>query len=111
MYTYIPSGGSEGIESACNAGDLGSIPGLGSTWKREWLPTLVFLPGEFHGRRNLVGTVHGVTKSCIQLKQLSVHTVRQTRWLNEVRRARDLSHLSCFAEKGTFLDQIRRKFL
>ena len=26
-----------------------------STWRREWLPTPVFLPGEFHGQRNLVG--------------------------------------------------------
>ena len=24
-------------------------------WRREWLPTLVFLPGESHGRRSLVG--------------------------------------------------------
>ena len=24
-------------------------------WKREWLPILVFLPGEFHGQRGLVG--------------------------------------------------------
>ena len=24
-------------------------------WRREWLPTLVFLPGESHGQRNLVG--------------------------------------------------------
>ena len=24
-------------------------------WRREWLPTPVFLPGEFHGQRNLVG--------------------------------------------------------
>ena len=24
-------------------------------WKREWLPTPVFLPGEFHGQRNLAG--------------------------------------------------------
>ena len=74
MYTYIPSGGSEGIESACNAGDLGSIPGLGSTWKREWLPTLVFLPGEFHGRRNLVGTVHGVSKNQTHLSELTLNS-------------------------------------
>ena len=33
---------------------VGKIP-----WRREWLPTLVFLPGEFHGQRSLVGyTVH-----------------------------------------------------
>ena len=24
-------------------------------WRREWLPTLMFLPGELHGQRNLVG--------------------------------------------------------
>ena len=43
-------GGSAGKESACNAGDLGLIPGLGkSPGKREWLPTPVFWPGEFCG--------------------------------------------------------------
>ena len=40
-------GGSDGKESACNAGDLGSIPGLGR------FPGEVFLPGEFHGQRSL----------------------------------------------------------
>ena len=24
-------------------------------WKKEWQPTPVFLPGEFHGQRSLVG--------------------------------------------------------
>ena len=24
-------------------------------WRREWLPTLVFSPGEFHGQRSLSG--------------------------------------------------------
>ena len=42
-------GGSDGKESACNAGDLGSI-----SWRREWLPTPVFLPREFCGQRSLV---------------------------------------------------------
>ena len=43
-------GGSAGKESACNAGDLGLIPGLRrSPWRRERLPTTVFWPGEFHG--------------------------------------------------------------
>ena len=43
--------GSDGKESACNAGDPGSIPGSGRfPWRREWQPTLVFLPGEFHGQ-------------------------------------------------------------
>ena len=32
-------------------------------WRREWLPTPVFLPGEFHGQRSLkYYIVHGVTK-------------------------------------------------
>ena len=25
-----------------------------SLWRREWLPTLVFLPGEFYGQKSLV---------------------------------------------------------
>ena len=24
-------------------------------WKREWQPTPIFLPGEFHGQRSLTG--------------------------------------------------------
>ena len=39
-------GGSAGKVSACNSGDLGSIPGLGQSSER--LPTPVFWPGEFH---------------------------------------------------------------
>ena len=43
-------GNSDGKASACNAGDPGSIPGSRKIpWRREWLPTPVFLPGEFHG--------------------------------------------------------------
>ena len=38
------SSGSEVKASACNAGDLGSIP-----WRRKWQPTPVFLPGESGG--------------------------------------------------------------
>ena len=49
-------GGSEVKASACNAGDLGLIPGLGRfPWRRKWHPTPVFLPGESHGQRSLVG--------------------------------------------------------
>ena len=37
-------------QNTCNAGDLGSIPGLGRfPWRREWLPTPVFWPGKIHG--------------------------------------------------------------
>ena len=40
-------GGSGGKESTCNAGDLGSIPGLGRSPEDPlvaWQPILVFLP-------------------------------------------------------------------
>ena len=38
--------GSKDKESACSAGDLGL---------REWLPTVIFMPEEFHGQRSLEG--------------------------------------------------------
>ena len=48
--------GSDGKESACNSGDLGFSPWVGKIHcGREWLPTPLFLPGEFHGQRTLAG--------------------------------------------------------
>ena len=48
--------GSDGKESVCIAGDSGLIPGLGRfPWRREWLPTLLFLPGKLQGQRSLAG--------------------------------------------------------
>ena len=39
-----------------NAGDTSSIPGSErSPWRRKWQPTPVFLPGESHGWRSLLG--------------------------------------------------------
>ena len=65
--TYFP-GGSDSKESACNAGDLGLIPGLGRS------------PGEGNGyllqysclensmdRGALQATAHGITKSWMQV--------------------------------------------
>ena len=47
---------------------VGKIP-----WRRAWQPTPVFLPGESHGLRNLVGYImHRVTQSQTGLKQLSL---------------------------------------
>ena len=45
------------------------------SWRRPWQPTPVFLPGESHGQRSLVGysPYHRVAKSRTQLKQLSTH--------------------------------------
>ena len=49
------------------------IPGSGRLpWRRKWQPTPVFLPGESHGQRSLVGyTVHGVTKSRTRLSDFT----------------------------------------
>ena len=48
-------GGSETVKNlpamqTCFDPWIGKIP-----WRREWLPTPVFLPGESHGQRSLVG--------------------------------------------------------
>ena len=48
-------GGSASKESACNVEELGLIPRLGRSWRREWLPTPIFLPGKSHGQRSLMG--------------------------------------------------------
>ena len=58
-YIYIdkdfPSG-SDCKESVCNVGDPGSIEGSGKVpWRREWLPTPVFLPGKSHGQNGSYG--------------------------------------------------------
>ena len=48
-------GSSNGKESAC-------IP-----WRRAWQTTPVFLPGEFHGQRSLVGSTpqcHNESDTC-----------------------------------------------
>ena len=34
---------------------VGKIP-----WRREWLPTPVFLPREFHGQHSLVGYIQSM---------------------------------------------------
>ena len=48
--------GSDSKESACNEGDLDSIPVVGNIpCRKEWQPTPVFLLGEFHGHRSLQG--------------------------------------------------------
>ena len=52
--------GSDGKESTCNA-ETCVDPYVGKiSWRREWLPTPVFLPGEFHAQRSPVGSrLHG----------------------------------------------------
>ena len=70
MYIYDDKdfpGGSDGKASAYNAGDLGSIPGLGrSPGEGNGNPLQLFLPGKFYGQRAWWAIVHGVTKSQTQ---------------------------------------------
>ena len=52
-------GSSDGKESACNAGDLGSIPGPGKIpWRRDRLSNPVFLgfPGSSDGKESTCNT-------------------------------------------------------
>ena len=50
------TGGSDGKESDCNAGEQSLSPGLGRSPRGEKRqPTPVFLPGKFYGQRRLAG--------------------------------------------------------
>ena len=75
-------GGSAVKNLPANAGDArecGFIPWIGTiSWRRNWQPTLVFLPGKSHGQRSLVGYNHGVIKSQTQLSTWGcIHTLSQ----------------------------------
>ena len=76
---YLPSGlgfpgGPDSKKSACNAGDPGLILGLGRSWRREWQPTPVLLPGESHGGRSLAGYSPQGHKEMDTTEQLGTHT-------------------------------------
>ena len=69
----FPSG-SDGNESACFAGDPGSIPGWGRfPGEGNGKPTPVFLPGESHGQRSLAGYSLWGHKESDTTEQLSMH--------------------------------------
>ena len=53
--TYLTTGGSGSKESAGNAGDLGSIPGLGRSPGKGMATHCSILACEFHGQRSLAG--------------------------------------------------------
>ena len=60
-----------------NAGDsrhrfdpwVGKIP-----WSRKWQPTLVFLPGKFHGQRSLAGYSAWGCKDSDMTEHIHTHT-------------------------------------
>ena len=67
-------GSSAGKESACNAGELGSIPGLRrSPGGGHGNPLQNSCLRNPHGQRSLVGYIHGVTKSWTRLSDLAHH--------------------------------------
>ena len=44
-----------GKNPPANVGDPGSVPGSGRSLGEKWQPTPVFLPGESHTQKSLVG--------------------------------------------------------
>ena len=78
MYLGFP-GGSAGKVCAYNVGDPGFHPWVGKIpWRWAWQLTSIFLPGESHGQRSLVGyspqgpkesnmTEHVLSFSCMYL--------------------------------------------
>ena len=70
-YVNFP-GGSDGRASAYNAGDSGSVPGLGrSPGEGNGTPLQYSCLEKSHGRRSLAATVHGVAKSQTQPSDFS----------------------------------------
>ena len=73
-------GDSDGKESACNAGDLGSISELGgSPGERKGCLLQYSCLENPMGRGAWWATVHGVVKSQARLKQLSMHAHTRAR--------------------------------
>ena len=83
-YDNKDPGGSDGKESACNAGDRGfnlwvrKIPR-----RREWQPMPVFLPREFHGQRSLEGCGSWGHKESDTIEQLT-HTRTKESYRNDI---------------------------
>ena len=77
IYTHTMgfSGGSDGKEPACNAGDLSSVPGLGrSPGERNANPLQYSCLGNPMDGEACWATVHGVTKSQTRLSDFpSLH--------------------------------------
>ena len=70
-----------GKESTWNAGERpGFDPWVGKIpWRRAWQPTPIFLPGESHGQRRLVGYSPWGCKELDTIEQLSTHSKEKGR--------------------------------
>ena len=68
-------------------------------WRREWLPTPVFLPGEFHGQRSLVGYIPWGRKELDTAEGLThTHTHTHTQYARTER----YSHYASLTHPGHF---------
>ena len=77
MYIWDFPGASNGVEFACQCRRRRFHPWVRKIpWSRKWHPTLVFLPGEFHGQRNLVGYNLWGSKKSDATERLSTICVR-----------------------------------
>ena len=65
MNELMEAGGSYGKKSVHSVGKTGSMPRLGKSpgEGNGYPPTPIFLPGEFHGQRSLVGYSPWVVRS------------------------------------------------
>ena len=96
-YLMSFSGGSDGKESSCNAGETSLIPGFGKSpaEMNGYPPQYSCLENSLE-RGAWRAIVHGVAKSQIWLKQLSTRTQgtkilqQKNEWMNELDRERAL---------------------
>ena len=86
--------GSNGKESACNAGDLGSIPGSGRSLREGIGNPLVFLPGEFHGQRAWQATVYAITKCRTRLRDQLSLSLSLWKWVQRKKKTGNILLLS-----------------
>ena len=72
--TWIFPGGFSGKEPTCQCRRCRFDPWVRKIpWRREWLPTPVFLPGEFHGQRTLVSCSPWCHKESDTTERLHIH--------------------------------------
>ena len=89
-------GGLDSKDFACNAGDPGSLLRSGwFHWRREWLPTPVFLPGEFHGQRSIGGYRPGGHKESVMSEWLTLSLINSIFWMRKWR-----VRVACESESG-----------
>ena len=97
-------GGSEVKVSACNAGDLSLIPGLGRSLEKEMA---VFLPGESHGRRSLVGYIPRGRKELDTTERLHFHFPSGSEVKNSPVNAGDAGDSGSILGSGDLLEEER----